>query len=161
MTAREFAEAVGSAVFRRMGRAASRFQEESPMPVDVLESGDEYLVVFDAPGATTSDVQVNYEGSEVRVRVDRFREHREGFDVLFPGRGLSLDGSAKLPQDAVVDAEHARAELRDDGTLYVFLPKRERDGTVIEVTSGEDGEPAGDGSDAAGTESGQPADGDE
>jgi len=136
MTARDFAEAVGSAVFRRMGRAASRFQEESPLPVDVLESEDEYLVVFDAPGATTSDVQVNYEGDAVAVRVDRFREFRENYEMLFPGRGLSLDGRAELPEDAVVDAEHARAELNDDGTLYVFLPKREAGGTSIDVTEG-------------------------
>ncbi|MFC3478389.1 Hsp20/alpha crystallin family protein [Halobacterium litoreum] len=146
MTAREFAEAVGSAVFRRMGRAASRFQEESPLPVDVLESEDECLVVFDAPGATTSDVQVNYEGDAVAVRVDRFREFRENYEMLFPGRGLSLDGRAELPEDAVVDAEHARAELNDDGTLYVFLPKRESTGTSIDVTEG-DGDDAGDDAD--------------
>lgn len=139
MRGRKFAEAVGGAVFRRMGRAASRVQEESPLPVDVLESSDEYLVVFDAPGATTSDVQVNYEGSEVRVRVDRFREHRDGFEMVFPGRGLSLDGRAKLPDDALVDAEQARAELNDDGTLYVFLPKEDdASGTVIDVRAGDD-----------------------
>ena len=136
MTAREFAEAVGGAVLRRMGRAASRFQEESPLPVDVLESDGEYLVVFDVPGAMTSDVQVNYANNSVSVRVDRFREYREGFDMLFPGRGLSLDGSARLPDDAVVEADRAHAELNDDGTLYVFLPKGEGDSTRIDVTEG-------------------------
>ncbi|WP_336034820.1 Hsp20/alpha crystallin family protein [Halobacterium yunchengense] len=136
MTVREFAEAVGDAVFRRMGRATSRFQEETPLPVDVLESDDEYLAVFDAPGATASDVQVNYAGGAVEVRIDRFREFRDGFEMTFPGRGLSLDGRVTLPGDAVVDAEAARAELRDDGTLYVFLPKA-GDAVRVEVT--EDG----------------------
>jgi hypothetical protein len=57
------------------------------------------------------------------VRIDRFRKYREGFEMAFPGRGLALDGRAELPDDAVVDAASARAELNDDGTLYVFLPK--------------------------------------
>ena len=130
MRGREFAEAVGGAVVRRVGRATSRFQEETPLAVDVLESDDEYLVVFDAPGATASDVQVNYAGHAVQVRIDRFRQYREGFEMQFPGRGLSMDGEATLPADAVVDAAHAHAELRDDGTLRVFLPKSEDDGTT-------------------------------
>ncbi|WP_232687351.1 Hsp20/alpha crystallin family protein [Halobacterium zhouii] len=130
MRGREFAEAVGGAVARRVGRAAGRFQEEAPLAVDVLESDDEYLVVFDAPGVTASDVQVNYVGNTVRVRIDRFRQYREGFEMQFPGRGLSMDGEATLPADAVVDAEHARAELQSDGTLHVYLPKGEDDGTT-------------------------------
>ena len=138
MRGREFAEAVGGEVLKRAGRAASRVQEESPLPVDVLESDDEYLVVFDAPGASAGDVQVSYEGDEVRVRVDRFREFREGFEMVFPGRGLTLAGSARLPEDAVVDTKAARAELNDDGTLYVFLPKTGGDGTRIEVTVRDD-----------------------
>ncbi|MCG1002207.1 MULTISPECIES: Hsp20/alpha crystallin family protein [Halobacterium] len=140
MTVREFAADISDAVFQRLGRAASQMQEESPLPVDVLESDDEYLVVFDAPGVTTSDVQVNYVEGAVEVRVDRFREFREGFEMLFPGRGLQLDGRAELPPDAVVDAEAARAELRDNGALYVFLPKGEREGTDVDVTTPEDDE---------------------
>jgi HSP20 family protein len=135
MKGKDFAESVGSEVLKRAGRAASRFQEESPLPVDMLEGDDEYLLVFDAPGADASDVQVSYEGSEVHVRVDRFRGFREGFEMVFPGRGLTLEGSATLPEDAVVDAESARAELKDDGTLYVFLPKRGDDATTIDVTA--------------------------
>jgi HSP20 family protein len=151
MRGREFAESVGSEVLKRAGRAASRFQEESPLPVDMLEGDDEYLLVFDAPGADASDVQVSYEGdSEVRVRVDRFRGFREGFEMVFPGRGLTLEGSAKLPEDAVVDAESARAELNDDGTLYVFLPKRGDDATTIDVTVTDDDESDADDDDTDG-----------
>jgi HSP20 family molecular chaperone IbpA len=45
--------------------------------------------------------------------------------MLFPGRGLSLDGEAELPADAVVDAEAATATLAESGTLKVRVPKRE------------------------------------
>ena len=152
MRAREFAEAVGGAFARRVGRAASRFQEEAPLAVDVLESDDEYLVVFDAPGVTASDVQVNYTGHTVRVRIDRFRKYREGFEMQFPGRGLSMDGEATLPANAVVDVEHARAELREDGTLHVFLPKVEdaRTTSTITVTETESGDETGEGLDETG-----------
>ncbi|MGB9963903.1 Hsp20/alpha crystallin family protein [Halobacterium sp. CBA1126] len=138
MTAREFAADLGDAVFERLGRAASRMQEETPLPVDVLESDDEYLVVFDAPGATASDVQVHYVDGAVEVRVDRFRAFREEFEMAFPGRGLQLDGRAELPADAVVEADAARAELRDNGTLYVFLPKGEPEGTAVDVTAADE-----------------------
>ena len=115
---------MADAVVKRVGRAASRLQEAGPIPADVLESDEAYLVVFDAPGAAASDVQVRYRRGAVEVRIDRFREHHEGFEMRFPGRGLSLDGRAGLPDDARVDADAATATLRDDGTLAVRVPKR-------------------------------------
>ncbi|PSP55701.1 heat-shock protein Hsp20 [Halobacteriales archaeon QS_1_67_19] len=124
MTLREIGRSVGGAVLERIGRAASKVQESKPLPADVLESDDAYLVVFDAPGATGSDVQVRYADGAVLVRIDRFRDFREGYEMLFPGRGLSLDGRADLPADAVVDAEEASATLTEHGTLQVRVPKR-------------------------------------
>jgi HSP20 family molecular chaperone IbpA len=143
----EMGKSMGSAVLKRVGRAASRLQEESPLSVDVLESTEEYLVVFDAPGAAASDVQVSYRDDAVLVRVDRFREFRDGFEMLFPGRGLTLEGEAALPDDAVVEPEEGRARLNDDGTLYVFLPKaegaeQEDAGEAVEVDEGSDAEAA-------------------
>lgn len=124
MNLREIGESVGTAVLQRVGRAASKVQESKPLPVDVLESDDAYLAVFDAPGATGSDVQVRFAEGAVLVRIDRFRDFYEGFDMVFPGRGLSLDGRAELPADAMVDAEEATATLTEDGTLQVHVPKR-------------------------------------
>ncbi|GAA0653153.1 Hsp20/alpha crystallin family protein [Salarchaeum japonicum] len=113
---------VGNAVLSRLGRAASRVSEETPLPADVLEDEDEYLVVFDAPGAEPGDVQVGYTDGAVEVRVERFRDPQAGFEMRYPGRALSLDGRVELPAGASVDADAARAELVD-GTLRVFLPK--------------------------------------
>jgi len=123
MTLREIGRSVGSSILQRVGRAASKVQESKPLPVDVLESDDAYLAVFDAPGATGSDVQVRYTDGSVLVRIDRFRDFYEGFEMLFPGRGLSLDGEANLPADAVVNAEDASATLTEHGTLRVRVPK--------------------------------------
>jgi len=116
---------VADSVVEQVGRAVGRIHEASPLPTDVLESEDAYLVVVDAPGATASDVQVRYRRDAVEVRIDRFREHREGFEMRFPGRGMSLDARAQLPTDAVVDVDAATATLRDDGTLEVRIPKQE------------------------------------
>ncbi|MFW5949604.1 MAG: Hsp20/alpha crystallin family protein [Halolamina sp.] len=116
----------GSAVrslLERVGRSVSRVQERKPLPYDLLESEDAYLAVFDAPGVEPSDVQVRFVDGEVQVRADRFRAFHEGFETRFPGRGLALSGRARLPPDAVVDAEGADATLTENGTLEVRIPK--------------------------------------
>ena len=145
MNIRDIGRDVGATIAENVGRAAGRVQEATPLPADVLESDDAYLVVFDAPGATASDVQVRYEDGEVLVRVDRFREFREGFEMRLPGRGLALDGTVDLPENALVDADAATATLRDDGTLEVRVPKR---GGVIDVEEDDDGEIVGHDEDA-------------
>ncbi|MFC6826384.1 Hsp20/alpha crystallin family protein [Halopelagius fulvigenes] len=133
---REFGESAAKTVLERIGRGVGRVQERKPLPYDVLESDDAYLVVFDAPGAQRSDVQVRFLDGEVEVRIDRFRDFHEGFDMRFPGRGLSLEGSAALPDDASVDATEATATLASNGTLRVRIPK---DGEVRDVEVTEEG----------------------
>lgn len=128
-------ERIGEAVLTRSGRAAARIQERGPLPVDLLATDEEYLAVFDAPGATASDVQVRYLDGEVLVRIDRFREFREGHEMRFPGRGLSLDGAVSLPADAVVAADAASATLSDRGTLEVRLPRIETAEVDVETPS--------------------------
>ena len=140
---REFGENAAAAVLERVGRGMSRVQEKRPLAHDLLESDDAYLVVFDVPGAERSDVQVRYLDGEVQVQVDRFREFHEGFETVFPGRGLSLDGAAALPDDANVNAESASATLAENGTLRVEVPKRRPDsaGTVevVDEEAADDG----------------------
>ena len=119
----EIGESVGNALLSQAGRLSSRYHEKRGLEADVLESDDAYMVVFDAPGATSSDLQVRYLDGRVLVRLDRFRAFHEGFEMRFPGRGLSLDGDVALPGDAVVDATAARATLTDNGTLQIELPK--------------------------------------
>ena len=120
---RQLTRSIGDTIFENIGRAAGRFQENRPLSADVLESDDAYLVVFDAPGVTATDVQVRYVEDRLEVRIDRFRDFHDGFEMVYPGRGLSLAGSATLPEGATVYTESATATLRDDGTLQVRIPK--------------------------------------
>ena len=120
---RDVGETLGSKAMEAVGRAMARTQEHGGLGVDLLTSEDAYLAVFDAPGAQGEDVQARYEDGAVLVRIDRFREHREGFEMRFPGRGLSLDGRVELPDDADVDPDSATATLADNGTLQVRVPR--------------------------------------
>ncbi|MFB6083129.1 MAG: Hsp20 family protein [Halorientalis sp.] len=130
---RELGRSLGNTVMETVGRAASRVQERRPLPVDLLESEDAFLAVFDAPGATSSDVQVRFDDDAVEVRIDRFRDFHEGFEMLVPGRALSLDGRVTLPEEAAVDPDAADATLRHNGTLEVRVPKADDD-TEMHVT---------------------------
>ena len=129
---REIGESVANTVLERVGRGMSRVQERKPLPHDLLESDDAYLVVFDSPGVQRSDVQVRFLDGQVQIRIDRFRDFYDGFEMRFPGRGLSLDGEVTLPEDAAVDAGGASATLADNGTLRIRIPKDDR-ATDVEV----------------------------
>ncbi|MEF8841472.1 MAG: Hsp20/alpha crystallin family protein [Haloarculaceae archaeon] len=151
---RDIGESIGTAVLDGIGRAASRLQERRPLAVDLLESDDAYLAVFDAPGAEAEDVQVRFEEDAVRVRVDRFREFFEGYEMRLPGRGMSLDGRATLPGGASVDPERATATLTDHGTLRVELPKVESEtDRAVDIATDEDD---GDGTAVETTDAGDP-----
>lgn len=151
-------ESVRGTLFETLGRAVGRAQERRPLPVDLLESDEQFLAVFDAPGAVSSDVQVRYEDGAIRVRVDRFRDFYEGFEMQFPGRGLALDGHARLPDDASVDPEGASAVLKDNGTLHVSLPKHDGDEPAAETAETDEGDAASSEAVAGNDDSGENGD---
>lgn len=142
---KELGERVESTVLDGIGKASSRVQENKPLHADLLESEDHFLVVFDAPGATSEDVEVRFDQGTVKAHIDRFRDFYEGFDMRVPGRGLSLHGSVDLPEDAVVDARGADAMLTKTGTLRVRIPKLEDDDGPVTVDTREESEPTGTG----------------
>lgn len=144
---RELGESIGSTVLDGIGRASARVQERKPLPVDLLESEESYLAVFDAPGVEASDVQVRFENGVLYVRIDRFREFYDDYEMRLPGRGMSLDGEVALPEDASVDPSRSTATVGSNGTLRVELPKveptdsdadSEETSTDVEVGGGEE-----------------------
>ena len=120
---RDIGKSVGSSLAETVGQLFGHAQEQRPLPANLYESDDEFLAVFDAPGAEPLDVEVTYEANTIVVRVDRFREFYDGFEMTFPGRGLTLDGRLDLPEEASVDPDEASATLREDGTLHIHVPK--------------------------------------
>ncbi|MGM0605218.1 MAG: Hsp20/alpha crystallin family protein [Halobacteriota archaeon] len=126
-------------VFERVGRGVGQVQERKPLPYDLLETDTEYLVIFDAPGVRSDDIQVRFIDSTLEVRIDRFREFYEGFEMRFPGRGLGLSGTVELPDDASVTGTDASAAgtLTRSGTLQVRIPKSD-DSKTVTVTEAPD-----------------------
>jgi Molecular chaperone (small heat shock protein) len=122
----------------RVGRGVSRVQERRPLAHDFLESEDAYLVVFDAPGVSREDVQVKFSSGTVEIRVDRFRDFYDGFEMRFPGRGLTLSGSATLPREASVSPQEATATITQAGTLRVEIPKDETSPDVTVADSNDE-----------------------
>ncbi|MFC7071251.1 Hsp20/alpha crystallin family protein [Halobaculum lipolyticum] len=139
---KDVGESAVNSVLDRVGRGVAKVQEKSPLAYDLLESEDAFLVVFDAPGAERSDVQVRFNEGAVEVRIDRFRDFHDGFEMRFPGRGLALDGRAALPAGAAVDPEGATSTLTEHGTLRVRVPKAE--GGAVTIADVEDSEAAAD-----------------
>ncbi len=43
--------------------------------------------------------------------------------MRFPGRGMTLDGEAELPSDAVVEPDAGTATLSENGTIRIEIPK--------------------------------------
>ena len=133
MRFKDLGKSVGNALYRQVGRASGRVQNHRSLPVDILENDTAYRVVFDAPGAESDDVQVRYLDGTVRIQIDRFRQFHEGYEMQFPGRGMSLSGDAELPADAVVDPDAGTAHLSETGTLSVEIPKASAIGDPTEI----------------------------
>ena len=121
-----------------VGRIAGRMQERRPLDADLYERESEFLAIFDAPGAHREDVQVSFEDGSVRVRVDRFRDFHEGFEMRYPGRGMRLEGETALPERAGVEIREATATLTDSGTLQIRLPKTETSVPIEESVGSDD-----------------------
>jgi HSP20 family molecular chaperone IbpA len=129
---------VGDAVraaLDNVGRVAGRFDRQ--LPADVLVGDEDVRVVFDAPGADVSDIDVDITDGVVTVRIERFRSYREGFTLAYPGRSLSLEGRTALPTDVAVDPAGARATIADTGVVTVHVP-RVADGSASGDTTAED-----------------------
>jgi HSP20 family protein len=123
MNYKDLTDAVGTTLYRQVGRANGHMQCHRPLPVDILEDETSYLVVFDAPGAEPDDVQVRYLEGTVKIRIDRYREFHDGYEMTFPGRGMELQGEADLPGDAVVEPDAGTATLTESGALRIEIPK--------------------------------------
>jgi HSP20 family protein len=108
------------------------------VPVDVLDRGDEYVVVADLPGFDADDVDVTLSDGRLDVTAERDEAVVEtGADettryVRRERAGRSVSRSVRLPEPVDADAVTA---THSDGVLTVTLPKEREDGDghTIEV----------------------------
>ena len=93
--------------------------------IDVLERGDEIVVMAELPGVTPQDVRVHIDGMRVTIRGHRTRVHEEigaGYHRMETSCG-SFKRSFSLP--TTVDPTNADASFAD-GILTLRLTKRPR-----------------------------------
>lgn len=120
---REFRDSIENSLHEVIALAARQYRSGTSLPVDLLETDEEFLAVFDAPGTRSEEVDVRFERDTLHLRVGRSREDHEGFELQVPGRPMTLSSTVSLPSDVPVDAEDADAILTDRGTLEVHIPK--------------------------------------
>lgn len=83
--------------------------------VDVYESGSEYLIVLDVPGASPDSVNVEVIGTDLFVRAQQAPSSRHADIAL-----AAFERRLALPSE--VDSSSAVAELRD-GVLEIRIQK--------------------------------------
>jgi len=103
----EFARSLGDTILENVGRAAGRVQERTPLPADLLESDDAYLVVFDAPGAEA---------------------------VMILAMGNPTPGVAEFKFGPLAATQSASTRIRLAGTQDVVAVARMKDGSFAKAS---------------------------
>jgi HSP20 family protein len=93
--------------------------------MDLLESGDHFILRADLPGMTEEDVSIEFEDGTLTVSGERKAEHEEdkqGFHRVERSFG-AFSRSLTLPQG--IDADAVTANF-DRGVLEIRIPKPEQ-----------------------------------
>jgi HSP20 family protein len=96
------------------GQAKAPFWHATP-ELDVYESGTEYLIVLDVPGASADSVNVEVIGTDLFVRAEQAPSPQHADIAL-----AAFERRLELPSE--VDSSSAVAELRD-GVLEIRIQK--------------------------------------
>jgi HSP20 family protein len=94
-------------------------------PMDLVETGDHFVLRADLPGLTEQDVNIEVEDNVLTVSGERKAEHettKEGYHRVERAFG-SFSRSLTLPEG--VDAESVAASF-DRGVLEIRIPKPEQ-----------------------------------
>jgi HSP20 family protein len=122
-------------MFRRIMRPAfpattlAKFEEPSPIRVDVTETDNAYDIRAEVPGFKKDEIRVSIDGNYVSISAETKREKEEKSEKSGKGERTLVKelyyGSASrgfsLPQD--VDEKTAVAKY-EDGLLKLNLPKK-------------------------------------
>ncbi len=90
-------------------------------PVDIIERGDELLLMADVPGARAENIDVDYERGELRItaRVEPRQDPRTTYLLREYGTG---DYVRTFQVGEGIDASKIEAEV-NQGVLTLHLPK--------------------------------------
>ena len=94
-------------------------------PLNVFRKGDEFALVAEVPGVSSSDLEIQVKGRTVRLSGSKSVNYPEKASIHRRERPQGrFDRSITLPIE--VDQDRISAECRD-GVLVITLPRAERD----------------------------------
>lgn len=100
-------------------KTLNKLRERVPTGVDVLEDGDEVVVVVELPGFSKDGVDLRFRDGELEIEAERRRDVGD-YRVVREERPLQVSKSVPVPVE--VEGGGASAEYRN-GLLRVRLPK--------------------------------------
>ncbi|AEH35797.1 Hsp20/alpha crystallin family protein [Halopiger xanaduensis] len=104
------------------GMTSGGLQVPGTVPVDVADTGDEYVVTADLPGYDTDDIDLTLSEGTLRLEANREdeREYAEGEYLRRERTRKTANRRIRLPEPVEEDGVSAGYE---DGVLTVRLPK--------------------------------------
>lgn len=106
----------------------------SPVDIDVVDDGDEIVVVADLPGFNKDDISVKADTHRLRVEAEHEATTKVEDDDFYRRERSRESLSRTVPLPVEVEAGEADASY-DDGVLSVRLPKAGvEDGEEIEIS---------------------------
>ena len=106
----------------------------SPVDVDVVDDGDEIVVVADLPGFNKEDISVKADAHRLLVEAEHQATTETEDDDFYRRERTRESLSRTVPLPVEVEAGEADASY-DDGVLSVRLPKAGvEDGEEIEIS---------------------------
>jgi len=101
----------------------------SPL-VDVYDTPDSYIIIASVPGASPSNVEIDFDSTEHELIINGVLstsisdEHRQKYLKIGERRVGKFERKVKFPAEPVVDDENIKAKY-SNGVLKVTLPKVE------------------------------------
>lgn len=94
------------------------------IPLDVLDTGPEIIVLTNLPGAKKEDINITVTGNTLTIKgiIHQAEEFQGATYIRQERRNASFTRSVTLP--VTVDADRAEAKFKD-GILTLILPKSE------------------------------------
>jgi HSP20 family protein len=106
------------------GNGASSARRWIPA-MDLVETGEEYVLTADLPGLTQDDISLEFEDNVLTVAGERKAEHTERNEGYYRLERASGTFSRSLTLPDGVDADAVKASF-DKGVLEVRIPKPEQ-----------------------------------